>query len=299
MKYVVAVSGGVDSVVLLDMLATGKSSPLKKDNPLTGEISCSYVVAHFDHGIREDSAKDAEFVRSLAEKYDLPFETKREELGVGASEELARDRRYRFLRDVMKRHGAEAILTAHHKGDVVETVAINLTRGTGWRGLAVLDSPDILRPLLGFTKNELIEYAQRHELVWHEDSTNSDERYLRNKLRAKVDGISDDDKELVAKYHKRQVSLKREVDREVEQLLGDGPYQRNIFINSPEKPAIEILKVVLERETRQRFTRPQLHRALMQLKVLPGGKKYEVGQGAVLEIQKKTFTVKTDGRPRA
>ena len=137
MRYVVAVSGGVDSVVLLDMVAQ-EVAPQR------------LIVAHFDHGIRPESADDAAFVKSLAKQYGLTFETKREELGANASEELAREHRYAFLRDVAKRYSA-TIMTAHHADDIIETIAINMTRGTGWRGLAVLDSPGIERPLLDKT----------------------------------------------------------------------------------------------------------------------------------------------------
>jgi tRNA(Ile)-lysidine synthase len=82
MKYLVAVSGGIDSVVLLHKLVAAGEHEL--------------VVAHFDHGIREDSAEDARFVKGLAEHYGLPFVMKREELGKTAGEEQARTRRYAF-----------------------------------------------------------------------------------------------------------------------------------------------------------------------------------------------------------
>ena len=88
MKYIVAVSGGVDSVVLLDMLGKIPGHEL--------------VVAHFDHGIREDSARDAQFVASLAHERGLIYAGKREELGANASEALARERRYGFLRELAK-----------------------------------------------------------------------------------------------------------------------------------------------------------------------------------------------------
>src|SRR5690606_22278428 len=145
MKYIVAVSGGVDSMVLLDMLVREGSHEL--------------IVAHFDHGIRADSHKDATFVQDVAKKYGLPFEKRREVLGEKASEALARERRYAFLRSVAARHEAK-IVTAHHLDDVVETVAINITRGTGWRGLAVMDT-DIVRPLVDMEKKELVRYANQ------------------------------------------------------------------------------------------------------------------------------------------
>ena len=160
-KLVLAVSGGVDSVVLLDVLS--KMSKL------------SLVVAHFDHGIRDDSAKDAVFVGELSKNYGLPFETKREELGKNVSEEKARVRRYKFLREVAEKYNAK-LVTAQHSDDAIETIAINLSRGTGWRGLAAMDS-DIVRPLINMTKAEIISYAKKNHLSWREDATNASDDY--------------------------------------------------------------------------------------------------------------------------
>lgn len=293
-RYVVAVSGGVDSVVLLDILM----SKNKKDNPLTDEIKCRLVlgenfeviVAHFDHGIRNDSADDAEFVRELASTYGLTYETTREELGKNASEELARDRRYAFLRAVAKKHSA-TIMTAHHADDVIETIAINLTRGTGWRGLAVLDSPDIERPLLETTKKQLIEYATTHQLHWHEDSTNSDTNYLRNDLRQQLVQIDEQTRELLGSYHRRQVILKKQIYSETMRLIGDSPYARHLFITTPDKAALELLRAVIICETGMNPTRPQLAYALYAVKVFHAGKICEVLAGMTLKFSKTHFVV--------
>lgn len=169
-KYVVAVSGGVDSVVLLDLLAKQEGVKL--------------TVAHFDHGIREDSAKDRLFVAELAAKYKLPFVFNMGNLGADASEDTARKARYDFLGMVQKSIEATAIITAHHQDDMVETAIINLLRGTGRKGLTALQSSEeIIRPLLSFTKQELIAYAKEHKLQWQEDPTNQDTKYLRNYVR--------------------------------------------------------------------------------------------------------------------
>lgn len=280
MKYVVAVSGGVDSVVLLDMLVSGKFG--KHD----------LIVAHFDHGIRPDSMDDAAFVRQLAAEYGLSFETKREELGRNASEELARDRRYAFLRQAAERHKA-VIVTAHHADDMIETIAINLTRGTGWRGLAVLDSPGIWRPLLDMTKQELKAYAEAHKLEWREDATNQDTKYLRNDLRQKLVSLDEDSRELLRLYRNRQVVLKREIDEESAHFIGESPYRRYPFITVDEPVAMELLRAVCVRETGMSPTRPQLTRALHAVKVYYAGKVFPVGPSMEIRFTKTHFVVQT------
>jgi len=270
--YIIAVSGGVDSVVLLHMLAAQADRKL--------------VVAHFDHGIRSDSADDAEFVRSLAEAYGFEYEIRREELGAKASEEVARNRRYAFLRDVAKKHNA-AIVTAHHADDVIETIAINFIRGTGWRGLAVLDS-DIERPLIDMSKQDIHAYAEQHNIVWHEDSTNASNAYLRNRLRLKAQELSDDTKRQVRGLRAHQISTKRAIDAEVAHLVGNGPmYSRHLFIHVTERAAMEMLRMI----SRAKLTRPQLMRLLMAIKTAKAGTTYEAGAGVEFVFTSRNFSV--------
>ncbi|MBL8032022.1 MAG: tRNA lysidine(34) synthetase TilS, partial [Candidatus Doudnabacteria bacterium] len=190
-KYVVAVSGGVDSVVLLHLLAQGATK--SQSNPKTHATyhlpptTYQLIVAHFDHGIRPDSDADRQFVQELAAACGLPFVYERAELGAGASEAVARNARYDFLRRVKDEHQAEAIVTAHHQDDVLETIIINWLRGTKSRGLSSLRStPEIRRPLLGWSKQQIRAYAHLHTLQWREDSTNEDETYLRNYVRRQI-----------------------------------------------------------------------------------------------------------------
>ncbi|MDB5183626.1 MAG: hypothetical protein JWO07_307 [Candidatus Saccharibacteria bacterium] len=278
-RFIVAVSGGVDSVVLLDKL----SQEHAKD---------ALIVAHFDHGIRPDSAADAEFVRGLAEKYGLAFETKREELGPDASEELARNRRYEFLRTVAKKYEA-VIVTAHHADDVIETIAINLIRGTGWRGLAVLGSPDIDRPLLAMTKGEIIEYARQNTLEWHEDSTNQNTKYLRNDVRQKLVGLDADTKELLRLYRQRQVALKQMIDAETATYMQTDQHSRYLLTHVPDAVACELLRAILIKETGQGLTRPQLERMLLAVKTYPSGKVYDVDSSHILQFTCTNFVVAT------
>lgn len=168
-KYIVAVSGGVDSVVLLDLLVKNKNLDL--------------VVAHFDHGMRDDSHQDRLFVQELASKYGLKFEYDTGKLGPHTSEDTARQKRYKFLQKMSKKYSAK-IITAHHRDDVIETMIINLLRGTDRRGLTSLRSTEaILRPLLNVTKTQIVKYAEENNLRWHEDITNKDEKILRNYVR--------------------------------------------------------------------------------------------------------------------
>jgi len=271
-KYVVAVSGGVDSVVLLDMLSQVPGHTI--------------IVAHFDHGIRQDSPDDAMFVGELAKRYGYDFETTREELGSGASEELARVRRYEFLRSVAKKHAAR-IVTAHHSDDALETIAINLHRGTGWRGLAVLDS-DIIRPLLQSTKADLVAYAQRRNLQWREDSTNASDAYLRNRLRTVVGSLDATSKKSLLERREAQIAYKKQIDREVKLLVGDGPsYSRYFFSHIPNNVAVECLRGIVQ----ARLTRPQLERLLLAIKTAHPKSSYHAGAGLTVDFTTRNFSL--------
>ena len=172
-KYILAVSGGVDSMTLLNLLSNQPAVEL--------------VVAHFNHGIRKDAYLDEELVSSVAQSLNLSTEIGQAKLGSNASEAKARTARYEFLEQVKSKHAARAIITAHHQDDLLETAVINLLRGTGWRGMvAIARNPNIIRPLLNVPKTEILQYAKAHKLGWNEDDTNSSSRYLRNRVRQQI-----------------------------------------------------------------------------------------------------------------
>lgn len=269
MKLVVAVSGGVDSVVLLHKLFVAAEHEL--------------VVAHFDHGIRPESDSDADFVRGLADMYGLEFELRREDLGVTASEDLARARRYDFLWSVAKKHGA-TLATAHHSDDLAETIAINLVRGTGWRGLAPF-SGQIFRPLLDETKRDILDYALKNKLEWVEDETNVSDDYLRNRLRKKIN-----DPKLVrqlADLFARQRDISAQIEAELDEISPEQLDSRYFFTMLPCEAGIEVLR----RLTGRRLTRPQLERALLAIKTQKPGTIYEAGSGVRLRFLTRNFTV--------
>jgi tRNA(Ile)-lysidine synthetase-like protein len=280
MRYIVAVSGGVDSVVLLDMLVRIGGHEL--------------IVAHFDHGIRKESAADARFVEALAKMHGLVYISAREELGERASEEMARERRYAFLRNAANTYEAQ-IVTAHHGDDLVETIAINLTRGTGWRGAAVLDAPDVLRPLLHRTKYEILNYALHYRLEWVEDITNRDPRYLRNRLRLHVgEKLSDENKREIVKVWENQLALKEQIEAELQQFLAkDNGYSRYFFTCIEPVVACEILRAVIVGLVGVSPTRPQVERALLAIKTARAHTRFELGGRVKLRFSATTFIVET------
>lgn len=275
MKRIIAVSGGVDSVVLLDMLANQYSSD-------------QLVVAHFEHGIRgEDSDLDAQFVEKLSQKYRLRYEIIHGNLTKNASEARARKARYEFLRAVAKKYSG-IIVTAHHQDDVVETIALNISRGTGWRGLAVLGNKEIERPLIHLTKKDIYAYALDHGLEWVEDETNQTDVYTRNRLRRVLWRLSVHDRQHLLQLYVAQKSLRRDIDVELGRL-SDMITSRYFMTMLPEDVALELLRHV----TDARLTRPQLRQLLIAIKVAKPGSRVQVGGALSVKFTLREFSLKS------
>jgi tRNA(Ile)-lysidine synthase len=277
MKYLVAVSGGVDSVVLLDMLA---------------DTAHEVVVAHVDHGIRDDSADDARFVQALARHYGVACVVHQANLGPSASEDQARTARYEFLYAEAKKRGA-VIVTAHHLDDLVETVALNLERGTGWRGLSVMARAGIWRPLLELPKHVLYDYALRRRLEWVEDSTNRLEVYQRNRLRRRLHASRGAScSERVHTLWIAQLKLRRHIDDEIARLTTSHHSSRYFVTQLDARLATEYLGAIIESAGGMRPTRPQLQRALIAVKTARAGSMYQVGSGVTLQFDTRNYAVK-------
>ena len=274
MNYLLAVSGGVDSVTLLDMFSKTKHH---------------LVVAHVDHGIRgAESEADARFVAALAATYNIPFVSTALHLPVHASEETARHARYEFLFSQAAVYNA-AVVTAHHRDDAVETVALNITRGTGWRGLTALAREGVYRPLITMTKQQLYEYAMRHHLEWVEDATNQQDAYLRNRLRSKI-GTSTLDGEAIMRLRARQLQLRRDIDKEADKLIAVHSGSRHFLQMIPEDVAIELLGAEIAK-IGPRPTRPRLRLALHAIKTAAPGAIHQVGDGVKLEFTARKYRV--------
>lgn len=182
-RLLIALSGGADSVALAAMLSSARR-----------EYDLTLCAAHLDHGIRPESADDADFCRELCEKLDIPFFTRRVDVPAEAErrrvglETLAREMRYDWLRQCLRDTRSDYIALAHHMDDQAETVLMHLGRGTGPEGIGGMRefSGDLYRPLLQFRKSELMEYLSTHGLSWREDFTNRIADNPRNALRAHV-----------------------------------------------------------------------------------------------------------------
>lgn len=278
-KYVVAVSGGVDSMVLLDLLA--KQSELK------------LVVAHFEHGIRPDSDEDRKLVEQAAAKYNLPFVFERGYLGTQASEATAREARYNFLRKIKAKQGAKAIITAHHQDDMLETAILNILRGTGRKGLSSLASGgDILRPLLHVSKKDIYEYAHSHpRIAWREDITNAEERYLRNYIRQRfVAKLGDHGRQLLLEYITRAATANPLIDTmlegDIKAYTTREGLSRHWFIMLPYDVSAEVMAAWLRSEGIREFDRRTISRLVVAAKTARPGKLADINAGYLLKVHK-------------
>jgi tRNA(Ile)-lysidine synthase len=277
-KYILAVSGGVDSMALLDMLAHLPGMEL--------------TVAHFEHGIRDDSDEDRKLVEAAANKYGVPFVFARGNLGPDASEAAARTARYAYLHQVRAAHGADALVTAHHQDDLIETALLNMLRGTGSRGLTSLRSTDVIkRPLLHVPKQALRDYAQAHGLQWREDSTNQDPRYRRNYLRLHVTPrLSPEARQKLLHYIETARRLHQQIDAELAPHIAGEQLDRAWFIQLPHAVSTEVMALWL-REHHLGFDRASIQRLTVFAKTAVPGKLADLDAVHILKASKNHITL--------
>lgn len=176
-KFVLAVSGGVDSMVLLHVFSSAR---------------LNFVVAHCNFGLRgKESDQDQELVIGSCEKLGVTHFVKQISLDEykkshGVSTQMAaRDLRYRWFRELLSQEKGDYLVTAHHLNDSVETVLLNMVRGTGIEGIKGISAlrNQLIRPLLAVSKREIQNYAQQNKVLFREDESNRSNKYKRNKLR--------------------------------------------------------------------------------------------------------------------
>jgi tRNA(Ile)-lysidine synthase len=179
-KLLVAVSGGIDSMILCDLLL---------------KAGYKFSVAHCNFKLRGlESDGDEQFVKDYCSKNKLALYTRSfDTLTYAAEKKLstqmaARELRYAFFNELMKEHSFNYLLTAHHLSDNVETFLINLIRGSGIAGLKGISekSGSIIRPLLQFTKEEILTYSEENTITYRTDKSNLEDTYLRNDLRLNI-----------------------------------------------------------------------------------------------------------------
>lgn len=186
-KIAIALSGGVDSIVLFHLLVTEYKDSYKE-----------LVVFHINHGLRKESYEEAEFVEKFVKDFDVKFY--KEELNMSdierdshtSEEMLARELRYQAFNKMAKLEGVTKLLTAHHKNDQVENILMRLLTGRSIdHSLAICEEIEmagltIYRPLLNSLKAELEEYARENNLHYYVDATNFDTDYTRNNIRHNI-----------------------------------------------------------------------------------------------------------------
>ncbi|WP_339657628.1 tRNA lysidine(34) synthetase TilS [Flavobacterium frigidarium] len=176
-KLLLATSGGLDSMVMAHLFK---------------DLQFDIAIAHCNFQLRGvDSFKDQKFIQDFADENEIPvnitqFDTQAFAADYKLSTQVAaRDLRYNWFYELLEEEGYDYVLTAHHADDNLETFLINLSRGTGLEGLTGIpeENGSIVRPLLHFTRAEILEYAKENNITWREDASNASDKYLRNKIR--------------------------------------------------------------------------------------------------------------------
>lgn len=228
-KLILACSGGVDSITLANLLH---------------QSQISFDLAHCNFGLRgAESDGDEAFVRALANQFGCHVFVKSFDMTLkkGSIQLAARNLRYEWFHDLKNSHKYDFILTAHHADDDLETFLINLSRGTGIEGLTGIpfQNEHVLRPMLPFSRNAIAKYAKVSELQWREDSSNAENKYLRNTIRHNIIPTL---KELHPMFLRNFKKTQKHLKGISELLIA---YQKNIEQKISEKEG-EILKINAE-----------------------------------------------------
>lgn len=179
-SILLAVSGGEDSVTMLDLFSKYKDM-----------FDLNLFVCHFNHSLRKEADFDENFVKNLSIKYNLKFFSKKEDVekfsyeNKFSTEEGARILRYKFFYEVIESENIDFLATAHNKDDLAETVIMRILRGTGINGLIGITKKrnNIIRPLLDFSKAQIKNYVLENNLKFVQDNTNFLDVYKRNNIR--------------------------------------------------------------------------------------------------------------------
>ena len=236
-KYLVGVSGGVDSMALLDML-------VKK--------AYNVFVVHYNYHFREDSDLDENLVRSYCQNHHLPFYVRqgdKKEYQKGNFEMLAREKRYAFYKEIGDLNGIDTIILGHHLNDHLETIVMQLQRHNtkGYLGIkeqSYVKNMHVVRPLLKLKKQQLIDYWTKNHLEYHEDYTNYDTRYTRNHVRH-IDLKKYSEQELLEKASKHNQQYKKQ-QANLQQIYQE--YDQNHLDKLPTESLDQIIYYMLKKD---------------------------------------------------
>ena len=280
MKLFLAVSGGVDSMALLTMYA-----------------HADIIVAHVDHGTRKSSAEDADFVRQKCQELGVKFYETKLGLGEGVSEELARKKRYEFLKTIQEKEGG-TLCTAHHLDDVLESIAINLIRGTGWRGLTPFYGDEFVRPFIisKMWKRDVLKFAGEQNICFRQDPTNHEAAYLRNRVREKMSELDERARVDIINLFEKQSELRNKIEKLVTELakqtvIGKNFHKKELFLVADEKVAIEVLREICLMHGYS-LTRKQLADFLSAIKTYAPHKKFNLPKNHFVTILKNYLEFK-------
>ena len=225
-SVVIAVSGGPDSMALLSLLL--KIRDYKNIN---------IIVAHVNHNLREESKEEYQFVKDFSSKNNCIFEGIDLTFDTNTSiEEAARKKRYEFFEELLKKYDSNTLLTAHHGDDLVETILMRLTRGSsidgyvGFKKITKRDNYNILRPLIYYTKEEIMNYLVENNIDYRIDKTNSSKKYTRNRYRLDIlPALKNENKNVNLKY--LQFSEMLEENNNFVNKFVDKKYEELVFNN--------------------------------------------------------------------
>ncbi|KFF08594.1 tRNA lysidine(34) synthetase TilS [Chryseobacterium luteum] len=220
-SYLLAVSGGADSIVMASLFRG---------------LGLTFQIAHINYKLRgEDSDLDQETVQDFCEKNHIRFHlyevSEKDKKPENSIQLWAREIRYRFFREIQEQENLEFLVTAHHLNDQLETFIINLSKASGINGLSGIpaNKNTMLRPLLNFSKKEIYEYAEKNRIDFREDISNKKSDYLRNKIRNEIIPKLLETNEHFLENFKKSSSYLNQTRDFVEKQIGEIENQLTVF----------------------------------------------------------------------